>query len=353
MKQVLDDILTVDWGQVQLRQALSGLVTMLVVVGFLGFIDDVVLAALMAALFVSSIGGAGSMSERLPAMVSFTVIGGLAGGLAYWSTGNVWLVAVVLGVAAYLGTLAAAFGPVAAKSGMYLSIWPLFALMLGSGDTEPWRVVVAFLAGGALAIVITALRLRVTRPDAGNSEEEAEQGKAVARPVTFDNVLAATTEPIGLFALLRTVAIVLAVVVGAWWFDSYPLWVAITVIVIVKPSSSQSVSVAVQRTLGTAIGVAVAVVVAQVLPKSDTAVAIAFVVCGFLMIAFNNANYTLFATFLTAMLVFGQRLAHADAFEAGWERLLATLVGAVIALAVMAVAMARWPSGTDNTGETA
>ena len=33
MKQVLDDILTVDWGQVQLRQALSGLVTMLVVVG--------------------------------------------------------------------------------------------------------------------------------------------------------------------------------------------------------------------------------------------------------------------------------------------------------------------------------
>ena len=50
--------------------------------------------------------------------------------------------AVVLGVAAYVGTLAAAFGPVAAKSGMYLSIWPLFALMLGSADTEPWAVVV-------------------------------------------------------------------------------------------------------------------------------------------------------------------------------------------------------------------
>ena len=348
MKQVLDDIFVVDWDQVQIKRALSGLVTMLVVVAFLGAIDDVVLAALMAALFVSSIGGGGSMSERLPAMVRFTGIGALAGGLAYWSTDNIWLVAAVLGAAAYLGTLAAAFGPVAAKSGMYLSIWPLFALMLGSADADPWAVAVAFIAGGAAATLITALRLRVTPPDAGDSEQGAEDGDVV-RPMTLQNVLAATTEPIGLFALLRTAAIVLAVVVGFWWFESYPLWVAITVIVVVKPSSSQSIAVAVQRTVGTAIGVAAAVVVAQVLPESDTAVAIAFVVCGFLMVAFNNANYTLFATFLTAMLVFGQRLAHADAFEAGWERLLATLVGAVIALAVMAIAIARWPVGTDTT----
>ena len=352
MKQVLDDIVRVDWAQVQYKRALSGLVTMLVVVAFLGVIDDVVLAALMAALFVSSIGGGGSMSERLPAMVRFTVVGALVGGLAYWSTESVWLVAVVLGVAAYVGTLAAAFGPVAAKSGMYLSIWPLFALILGSADTDPWTVAVAFLAGGILAMVITALRLRVTGQDSVSGSDDDEAHEQGARPFTVDNLLAATTEPIGLFALLRTSAIVLAILVGFWWFETYPLWVAITVIVVVKPSSSQSLSMAVQRTLGTAIGVTLAVAVAQVLPESDTAVAIAFLVCGFLMIAFNNANYTLFATFLTAMLVFGQRLAHADAFEAGWERLLATLVGAVIAIVVMGIAMARWPSGTDRTRTT-
>jgi uncharacterized membrane protein YccC len=259
-----------------------------------------------------------------------------------------------LGVAAYVGTLAAAFGPVAAKSGMYLSIWPLFALMLGSGDTDPWAVAVAFLAGGALAMMITALRLRVAGQDSasGSDDDEAHE-EGVARPFTLDNLLAATTEPIGLFALVRTAAIALAIVVGFWWFESYPLWVAITVIVVVKPSSSQSLSMAVQRTLGTAVGVILAVTVAQLLPESDTAVAIAFLVCGFLMVAFNNANYTLFATFLTAMLVFGQRLAYADAFEAGWERLLATLVGAMIAIAVMAFAMARWPGGTDRTRTTA
>ena len=62
-----------------------------------------------------------------------------------------------------------------------------------------------------------------------------------------------------------------------------------------------------------------------------------FLASGFLMIAFNNANYTLFAAFLTSMLVFGQRLVQADAFEAGWERLLATLVGALIAVAATAI----------------
>ena len=348
MKQVLDDIVRVDWAQVQFKRALSGLVTMLIVVAFIGAIGDVILAAMMAALFVSSIGGRGPMSQRLPAMARFTVVGAVAGGLAYWSTDSIWLVAAVLGVASYLGTLAAAFGPVAAQSGVYLTIWPLFALMLGSADTEPWAVVGAFLAGGVLAMVMTALRLRVAGQDsASNGDDRVESEEIRARSLTLHNVLAATTEPIGLFAALRTAAVVLAVLLGSWWFESYPLWVAITVIVVVKPSPSQSLSIAVQRTVGTAIGVTVAVAVAQVLPESDTAVAIAFLACGFLMIAFNHANYTLFATFLTATLVFGQRLAHADAFEAGWERLLATAVGAAIGLLVMAIAMARWRSGTD------
>jgi uncharacterized membrane protein YccC len=67
-------------------------------------------------------------------------------------------------------------------------------------------------------------------------------------------------------------------------------------------------------------------------------VAIAFLASGFLMVAFSGGNYTLFAAFLTAMLVFGQRLVQADAFEAGWERLLATAVGALIAFAVVGTA---------------
>jgi hypothetical protein len=349
VSQVADDILRVDWEQVRFKRALSGLATMLIVVAFLGVVDDVILAALMAALFVIASGRDGTMAERLPSMVRFTVIGAMLGGLAFWSADSAVLVAVVLGVATYLGTLAAGFGPVAAQSGLYLSIWPLFALMLGSADTGPWAVSVAFLVGGALAIGITALRLMASAEDeVGDIDSSDEDAESAATGLAIEVLSVVVAGPVGRFAVLRATAVVVGVVVGFWWFEAFPLWVAITVIVVVKPSPSQSFSVAVQRTLGTAIGVGVAVGIAQILPRSDLAVAIAFLASGFLMVAFNNANYTIFATFLTAMLVFGQRLAHADAFEAGWERLLATAAGAGIALLVMIIALRIGPDRRES-----
>ena len=351
---MVEDIVRVDWEQVRFKRAASGLVSMLAVVVFIGAIGDVVFAALMATLFVTAAGGDGTMSQRFPGMIRFTVAGAALGGLTFWSADDALAVALVLGVATYLGTLAAADGPTASKAGVYLTIWPLFALMLGSADTEPWTVVVAFLVGGGVAIGVTALRLRLASEDTAGDDDLPDELDEIPGSSFWERVTRAATSPIGLFAIARTVAVVSAVLVGFWWFGSYPLWVAITVIVVVKPSANQSVSTAIQRTLGTAVGVALAVLVAQILPKGDNAVVVAFLASGFLMIAFSNANYTLFATFLTSMLIFGQRLVQADAFEAGWERLLATFVGALIALAAMAIAVALKPklaqtsTGTDG-----
>ena len=338
---MVDDILRIDREQVRFRRAASGLVAMLAVVLFIGVGEDFVIAALMATLFVTAAGGDGTLAERLPGMVRFTILGSVLGGLAYWSADDAVVVALVVGLATYLGTLAAAAGPTAERAGLYLTIWPLLALMMGSADTEPWIVTVAFLAGGALSIAVTAVRLHFAgRDEPRQIDEPDEQDMVAGEPLTRPGQLAAAVaSPIGLFALLRAVAVAVGVVLGFWWFSSYPLWVAITVIVVVRPSSSQSVSMAVQRTLGTAIGVAIAVLLAQVFPRTDVAVAIALLVSAFFMIAFHNANYTLFAAFLTATLVFAQRLVQADAFEAGWERLLATAVGALIAFAVTAITL--------------
>lgn len=43
------------------------------------------------------------------------------------------------------------------------------------------------------------------------------------------------------------------------------------------------------------------------------------------------------AAFRTAMLVFGQRLAQGDLPEAGWERLLATALGALVSFLIVTV----------------
>jgi uncharacterized membrane protein YccC len=314
---------------------------MLIAVVFFGLVDDVVVSGVMATLFVIAAGGTGPMSARFPRMARFTVYGAIIGGLAFWSSDSEVAVALVLGIAAYVGTLAAAAGPQSARAGLFLTLWALLALMLGSGDTEPSRVSIAFLAGGAIAIGVTAIRLRTVGEDEADDEDQPDELDTVEPQLSRSQQLgSAILGPVGQFAILRTIAVVAAVLLGFWWFASYPMWIAITVIVVVQPSSAQSASIGVQRTLGTALGVGVAIVVAQVLPQGDSGVVIAFLVSGLLMVAFMGANYTLFAAFLTAMLVFGQRLAEADAFEAGWERLLATAVGAIMAFGVIAGAAA-------------
>ena len=342
---VLEDIVRVDWEQVRFRRAASGLVAILLAGLFAQVAGTGVETAVLAVVLVLAAAGDGRMSARLPGMIGFTIVGAVVGVLAFASAGNALAVALVLGSATYIGTLAAAAGPVWARSGLLLSLWALLALLLGSVDTPPGEVAVAFLVGGGIAIAITALRLWLVAEDPAEEATAPEpadtvEGEPLARP---QQVGSAVTSPIGIFALLKAGAVVLAVVLGFWWFASYPLWVAITVIVVVKPSSNQTASVAVQRTLGTALGVAAAVAVAQVLPRGDAAVIIALLVSAFLMIAFMNASYTLFAAALTAVLVFAQRLIEADAFEAGWERLLATATGAAIALGVMAIAQAIKP----------
>lgn len=74
---------------------------------------------------------------------------------------------------------------------------------------------------------------------------------------------------------------------------------------------------------------------ASFFPRTDPAIAVAFVLSAFLMVAFQGASYTLFATFLTAMLVFTERLVLGDAYEAGLDRMAATVVGVALAFAVI------------------
>jgi hypothetical protein len=330
-------VFTVDWEQVRLKRAISSLAAMLLAVLFAVSVGDIVLSAVMATLFVTGAGGDGTMSVRLPTMLRFTLYGAALGGLAFWSADTAWFVALVLGVATYVGTLASVVGPREARAGLFLTLWALMALTLGSENTEPWRVSVAFLAGGAMAMVVTAVRLRTSGADTTAQRKRPEPGVTRGEGIRsrLKRLKAAMTSPLGLFAVVRTTAVISAVLLGFWWFASYPMWIAITVVVVLQPPAHESLSVAVERTIGTALGVGLAVVVAQVLPRGDSAMVVAFLVSGVLMVAFMGANYTLFAAFLTAMLVFGQRLAQADFLEAGWERLLATAAGAVISFLIV------------------
>lgn len=337
-----EDILGIDWGQVRFKRALSGLVAILVALTFISVAGTVTLIVIIATLFNVAAADDGPMSHRWVTMAEFTVAGAIVGGLAFWSFESAVGVAIVLGIATYLGTLVSAFGQRAARAGLFLTLWAVIAMMLGTADTSPLAVSGAFVVGGVIALAITALRLRFSDEDDADDDEatvgEVEDEDVAPPGSTWMRLRWASRGPMGEFAILRTSAVVLSTLVGFWIAPEYGYWAPMTVIIVVKPSSSQTVSVAVQRTLGTALGALIAVAAVQQLPTSDAYAVIGFVVSAFFMVAFMNANYTLFAAFLTSTLVFAVRIAQADAYDAGIERVFATLAGAAISLVIVLVA---------------
>ncbi|MGI9667176.1 MAG: FUSC family protein [Acidimicrobiia bacterium] len=344
------DLISIDWSHVRLRRAAFGVVAMLIAVAIIGVVGDVALTVVIAVLFVTASGRSEEWSYRWKSMARFTLYGSIIGGLSFWSIESALGVAVVLGIATYIGTLAAVEGPEAGKAGLFLTLWALFAIMLGSSSTPAIAVMIAYAVGGALAIAVTGVRWyfrqtdrSTTPPESGGGPDSSEDRPGVVRWVAD-----AATGPVGQFAIVRTVGVIVGALLGAWWFPSYPLWVAITVIVVVRPSAADAMTVAAERTLGTVLGVLLAVAVASVLTTNDTGVLLAFVLSAFFMMAFNNANYTLFAMFLTAMLVLGQRLVQADAFDAGMDRLLATFAGGVLSMALVLIAEQLWAFNADQ-----
>ncbi len=344
---MFEGVLTLDRDALKPMRAAGGVVAMLLGIAILGFFGEAVVVVI-GALFVTASGLGGDFSHRWRPMLRFTVLGSLVGALAYVSYSNALLAALVLGGASYLGLIVAAAGKGAARAGLFFTLWTLIAVMSGDGDLTGWQVMAGFAGGGLLAIGMTWLRLRLFPGD--TTDDEADLGAPMTSTEFWRLVGGAIGTSLGWFSLARAIAVVGGVVLGYWLVPDFPLWAAITVIVVVRPSSSSSLSVALERTLGTALGVVIAIGVASVLPQSDIATALAFVGAAFLMLMFNHANYTLFAAALSAALVFGQRLVQADAASAGWDRLEATFLGAILAVAVIALTerLGVLDTGVDN-----
>jgi len=62
---------------------------------------------------------------------------------------------------------------------------------------------------------------------------------------------------------------------------------------------------------------------------------ILFLASAFLTMAVREVNYALFAMFVTAVVVYSQRILGADAAESGGDRLAETVLGVAIAFVVL------------------
>lgn len=320
--------LEVDLDEVSVRRGLIGALIVLVTFFLLASFGQLGLTGALAALMVIIADQPGSARERWTGVLVVTALGSAIAFLAAWAgnehIGVITLVA--MGITA-LGTLTSAFGRVVAVRGLVLSLWAVVALSFAGLDEPAFKLAVAFLVGGlvATAILWTAARL-VPR------ESAATEAEPVSR--SLDTLI---HTPLAAYALVRSVAVGIAIVLGLTWFPQHPIWPALTVLLVMRPRLGEAFAAGVLRTMGTLGGVLLAEAVVLVAGDSEPIIFAAFVLAAFAMAAVHKANYVLFVLFVTMLIILAGALLGGDVVSAATQRVAATILGAIVALAGIAV----------------
>lgn len=301
---------------------MTGLIGLLFALVFIGAFGPVGMAAGIAVLFVV----AGDSDEQIGpdrSQVLFVPIGAIVTLVVGHAADDTLAASVVIAVVTFLTTLLLLLGPRYAVSGGFALLWAVLTLTIGATDESAGEMALAFAAGGGIALLALFVSQRLV------PNEAAGQGDATPAPPT--------RWTIELFALVRAVAAGMCVAIGYEFFEDHAAWVVLTFVLVLRPPKEQTEVVAVGRTLGTFGGVVIGVLTAQLVGEATWSLVLAFLVCGFFMVATTNVNYALSTAFTTALLLLSQRILQDDVFSTGWDRILATITGVTIAFGVIAI----------------
>jgi uncharacterized membrane protein YccC len=145
------------------------------------------------------------------------------------------------------------------------------------------------------------------------------------------------TRPLILFALIRAVAVSIAVAIAFGLQLPSADWMAIAAIVAMKPSLQQSALVAEQRLAGTIVGAAVAALVLLAV-DNRTALEVTVVVLFALAASIRTMSYTFYCAAIAGAVLIAADVPHPSNLTDEGRRILFTLAGVGIALIVMLLA---------------
>jgi MFS family permease len=335
--------LVLDLEQASVRRGLIGTLVVLVTILSLALLGQVGLTAALAALMVIIADQPGPARERWTGVLVVTALGSAIALLAAWAgSEHLGIITLVAMAVTALGTLASAFGHAVAIRGLVLSLWAVIALSFAGLEEPALALAVAFLVGGLVATAILWVGARM------NTSEGAEP---VVQPVarSLDKLI---HSPLAAYALVRAVAVGVAIVLGVTWFPQHPIWPALTVLLVMRPKLGEALEAGVLRTVGTLGGVLLAEAVVMVAGDRELIVFAAFVLAAFAMAALHGVNYVLFVLFVTTLIILTGALLGGDVTAAATQRLLATILGAIIALAGIGIVRVTLERGKtrDATG---
>jgi hypothetical protein len=298
-------------------------------------------SAVFAVVLTAAMDPGGSYRSRVSQVAGFALIGAAVTALGFGVGGDAWgwLVLAALAVTLVAG-LAIMFGAHRAVAGGFLNIWFIVALATAASyhqahtTSYTWAQVLAWAGGAALWIAVTFIAwLMGGRKDVSQWFAEFP-GDTSRHPLT---------RPVIMFAVLRAVVIAGTLALAYGLTLPYGHWMPLAAIFAMKPNLGQTTLVAVQRLVGTLMGAAAAALLllipanehGQQLDAVTHGLDVVAVVLLMDAVAIIFWNFALFTAAIAAATLILVDLSQPTNYSAEGYRVLWTLCGAAIALAVL------------------
>jgi hypothetical protein len=294
-----------------------------------------VITVVFAVLFVGLSDPGGDFGDRAARMGGVALIGALLTLVGFATGPEAWGIVVLAAFVVTLGSgLAITFGVRRFVAGLLLNVWFLCAIALPVAyerdgvATDAWSQALAWLAGSALwiafASVVWLARRRTSRPPPLSE-------------IPADDSTRKLTRPIILFALIRAIAVAIAVAIPFGLDLPEADWMPLATLVALKPDLGQSTLVAEQRLAGAILGALVAaVLLLAVDDKQVLEVAVVLVLTT--GAAIHGVNYALYNAAIAAGVLIAIDLPHPSDLADEGLRVLYTFLGVGLAVLVMLLA---------------
>lgn len=282
--------------------------------------------------------------------LSMTVLTlGIASGTLAGSLGAPWtlLVLFIAFMAAVNYGLLASLGPTEGWIGQQSGVFVVVASYFPGGPHYAVGRTLMVLAGGALQIMVFA-GFYLLRPKSGQPRSTLPPEKVPQRLHELLDCLRKELTLRGKTAAYVTrlaLALLVSTVIYRYLHVRNGYWIPMTALLVLKPQWTGTLSRGIARMVGTVAGAGIALALAHLLPFPEPVIAALVVVSAWGCFALQAVNYALFSVFVTLYIVFLFRFGGFSQTEAAHIRLVNTVVGGTIALAIdaawMAVARSR------------
>ena len=319
----------IEWKNFDWKLGLRGAVAVLMG-AILSHLFDLPGITALSALFVSLSDPPGNLWVKLKVMGIWTLAAVVLTIIALIIGTDMWSMAVSVTLVAFICAAALYYGAKYAILGLLLNYW--YIIILEKPDPPIPEKIIGVLAGALLAMAAVALFtiLKIHAKKYTVTSPKPRQSIDIHKPGSF------WKSPVFKFALIKACAVGVAAVLGWVLVGERPFWVVFAPLSIIKPDLHQTAIKGLKRIGGTIAGGIIGVLLIGNI-QNDILLSLLLVVLTFLFIGTVRISYTMMISWLTLILIVAGRLAGVSAMFSGVERIIATILGVVIAFSVIII----------------